>query len=158
ALLNVLSASRYLTVVDELRALVTGRFGTPPAPIDPALERAVALTTDSERDENAAPALHELRERAEGIAASEEELLLLGLFGEDAERLLKAIRVRGRRDEDGLSAVDQTRAERIRELVQIVQETGIGELTIEEEGMRVSVRSTPEQAPSPVSDAPLALP
>lgn len=157
ALLNVLSASRYLTVVDELWALVTGRFGTPPAPIDPALERAVALTTDSERDENAAPALHELRERAEGIAASEEELLLLGLFGEDAERLLKAIRVRGRRDEDGLSAVDQTRAERIRELVQIVQETGIGELTIEEEGMRVSVRSTPD-LPDVASPAPLALP
>src|SRR5581483_2409866 len=134
-----------------------GRFGTPPGPIDPALERAVALTTDSERDENAAPALHELRERAEGIAASEEELLLLGLFGEDAERLLKAIRVRGRRDEDGLSAVDQTRAERIRELVQIVQETGIGELTIEEEGMRVSVRSTPD-LPDVASPAPLALP
>jgi oxaloacetate decarboxylase alpha subunit len=40
--------------------------------------------------------------------------------------------------------------------VRIVQETGIGEVTIEEEGMRVSVRSTAE--PAPVSDAPLALP
>ncbi len=157
ALLNVLSASRYLTVVDELRALVTGRFGTPPAPIDPALRRAVALTADPESEEDAAPALHELRERAEGIAASEEELLLLGLFGEDAERLLKAIRVRGRRDDDGLASVDQTRAERIRELVRIVQETGIGEVTIEEEGMRVSVRSTPD-LPDVSSPAPLALP
>ena len=44
ALLNVLSASRYLTIVDELRALVTGgRFGTPPGPIDPAVRRAVEL-------------------------------------------------------------------------------------------------------------------
>ena len=34
ALLNVLSASRYLTVVDELRALLSGHFGTPPGPID----------------------------------------------------------------------------------------------------------------------------
>ncbi|MGH2977270.1 MAG: hypothetical protein ACRDKC_02705, partial [Gaiellaceae bacterium] len=37
ALLNVLSASRYLTIVDELRALVSGSFGEPPGPIDPAV-------------------------------------------------------------------------------------------------------------------------
>ena len=43
ALLNVLSASRYLVVVDEVRSLVSGAFGTPPAPIDPALERVVQL-------------------------------------------------------------------------------------------------------------------
>lgn len=157
ALLNVLSASRYLAVVDELRALVSGRFGSPPAPVDPALLRAVQLTTDPESDENAAPPLDDVRERAEGIASSEEELLLLGLFGEDAERLLRGIRSRGRRD-DELSGVDQTRAERIRELVRIVQESGIGEVTIEEEGMRVSVRSTPDAPPALVGAAPLAIP
>ena len=90
ALLNVLSASRYLTVVDELRALLSGHFGTPPGPIDPAVQRAVALTADPETEENVAPPLNELREQAEGMAASEEELLLLGLFGEDAENLLRA--------------------------------------------------------------------
>jgi oxaloacetate decarboxylase (Na+ extruding) subunit alpha len=159
ALLNVLSASRYLTVVDELRALVSGRFGTPPAPIDPALARVVSLTTDPESEEDATPGLHELRERAEGIAASEEELLLLGLFGEDAEQLLRTIRGRGRRGDDGLSGVEQARADRIRELVTIVQESGIGEVTIEEGGMRVSVRSTPEPAlTAPAHGAPLALP
>ncbi len=157
ALLNVLSASRYVTVVDELRALVSGRFGTPPAPVDPALLRAVQLTADPDTEENAALPLDDLRERAEGIASSEEELLLLGLFGEDAEQLLRGIRGRGRRD-DELSGVDQTRAERIRELVRIVQESGIGEVTIEEEGMRVSVRSTPDAPPALVGDAPLAMP
>jgi len=159
ALLNVLSASRYLTVVDELRALASGRFGTPPAPVDPALQRALALTADPESEEDVTPPLDELRAQAEGIAASEEELLLLGLFGEDAERLLRAIRDRGRR-EDELSAVEQSRAERIRELVRIVQESGIGEITIEEEGMRVSVRQTPDLLPaSPgVAQAPLAMP
>jgi oxaloacetate decarboxylase alpha subunit len=159
ALVNVLSASRYLTVVDEVRALVTGRLGTPPAPIDPAVERAVALTSDPETEEDVTPHLDELRTRAEGIAASEEELLLLGLFGEDAERLLRGIRSRGRRD-DELSSVGQDRAERIRELVQIVQESGIGEVTVEEEGMRVSVRSTPEspEGATATGEAPLAVP
>jgi oxaloacetate decarboxylase alpha subunit len=156
ALLNVLAASRYLTIVDELRALVSGRFGVPPGPIDPALVRAVELTNDPDSEEDVTPGLSEVRENAEGMAASEEELLLLGLFGEDAERLLLGIRGRASGETDELASVDKARAERIREVVRIVQETGIGEITIEEEGMRVSVRSTPD--PAPTSDAPLALP
>jgi oxaloacetate decarboxylase alpha subunit len=155
ALLNVLSASRYLTIVDELRSLVSGTFGTPPGPIDPAVQRAVELTNDPESEEDVAPRLSEVRENAEGMAASEEELLLLGLFGEDAERLLLGIRGRARGDSDELASVDKMRAERIREVVRIVQETGIGEVTIEEDGMRVSVRSSAETVPS---DAPLGLP
>ena len=42
-------------------------------------------------------------------------------------------------------------------MVRIVQESNIGELTIEEDGMRVSVRATPD-APAAVSQAPLAIP
>jgi len=159
ALLNVLSASRYLTVVDELRALLTGRFGTPPGPIDAAVARAIELTADPETEEDVAPTLSEVRADAEGMAASEEELLLLGLFGGDAERLLRNIRGRTSRGDDELAAVDKARADRIREVVQIVQDSGIGEVTIEEAGMRVSVRSSAE-APvaAAASEAPLALP
>jgi oxaloacetate decarboxylase alpha subunit len=159
AILNVLSASRYLTIVDELRALVTGYFGEPPEPIDPAVVRAVELTHDPETQEDVVAPLSEIREQAEGMAASEEELLLLGLFGEDAERLLRGIRGRASADDDELAAVDKARADRIREVVRIVQETGIGEVTIEESGMRVSVRATADApAGGPPSQAPLALP
>ena len=158
ALLNVLSASRYLTIVDELRSLVSGRFGTPPEPIDPAVVRAVELTHDPESAEDVTPSLKELREDAEGMAASEEELLLIGLFGADAERLLQNIRGRTSSDENGLASVDKARSERIREIVRIVQDTGIGEVTIEEAGMRVSVRATSETPTEPISQSPLALP
>jgi oxaloacetate decarboxylase (Na+ extruding) subunit alpha len=158
ALLNVLAASRYLTIVDELRALVSGFFGTPPEPIDPALARAVELTHDPDSTEDIVAPLSELRAQAEGIASSEEELLLLGLFGEDAEQLLQAIRGRGSRDEDELAGVDRARADRIREVVRIVQETGIGEVTIEEEGMRVSVRATPGGTTGAPAAPPLSLP
>jgi oxaloacetate decarboxylase alpha subunit len=158
ALLNVLSASRYLVVLDELRSLVAGAFGAPPAPIDPALERVVQLTADPESEEDVTPPLDEVRERAGGVATSEEELLLLGLFGEDAEKLLRGIRNRGRKNDD-LAGVGEERAKRIQEIVQIVQESGIGELTIEEDGMRISVRSTPDlPAGAGPGDAPLAVP
>jgi len=159
ALLNVLSASRYLTIVDELRSLVTGFFGEPPEPIDPAVRRAVELTHDPDTQEDVVAPLSELRANAEGMAASEEELLLIGLFGEDAERLLRAIRGRATADESQAAGVDKARTDRIRELVRIVQDTNIGEVTIEEGGMRVSVRSTAEAPPaSDVPVAPLALP
>jgi oxaloacetate decarboxylase alpha subunit len=159
--LNVLSASRYSVVVDEVRRLVTGALGTPPAPIDKKVERAIALTADPESSEDTmALGLQEVRAQAEGLASSEEELLLLGMFGADAEPLLRTIRGRSSGDETlAVGGVDQARAERIRELVRIVQETGIGEVTIEEAGMRVSVRRTEERAPVPVSEvAPLAVP
>jgi oxaloacetate decarboxylase alpha subunit len=144
ALLHVLSASRYQTVVDELRSLIEGRYGSPPGPIDAAVKRAVALSGGAPEEETPVD-LDSLRAEAEGLASSEEELLLLALFGEEAEPLLKTIRGRASRDES-LSAggVDQARAERIREIVRIVQESGVGEVTIEEAGMRVSVRRTPE--------------
>jgi oxaloacetate decarboxylase alpha subunit len=158
AIINVLAASRYLVVVDEVRSLVTGAFGSPPAPIDPALERVVQLTADPESEEDVTPPLDEVRERAGDFATSEEELLLLGLFGEDAEKLLRGIRGRGRR-EDELAGVGEDRAQRIQEIVRIVQESGIGEVTIEEDGMRISVRSTPDlPLGTGPGEAPLAVP
>lgn len=163
ALLNVLTANRYSTMVDELRDLVTGGFGRTPGPVDEALRRAVEhFGVDG--DEPAAD-LEEVREEAEGLASSEEELLLLALFGDEAEPLLRAIRERSGGEESlAAGGVDQARQERIREVVRIVQETGIGEITIEEDGMRVSVRRTaepqyvaqPAAALAPAGDAPLA--
>jgi oxaloacetate decarboxylase alpha subunit len=159
ALLNVLSASRYTVVVDELRSLVEGRLGTTPAPIEKSIERIVSLTSDPESAEDStAPPLQEVRAQAEGLASSEEELLLLGLFGDSAEPLLRTIRGRSSGDESlTAGGVDQARAERIRELVRIVQETGIGEVTIEEAGMRVPVRRTEDREPAAARlESPLA--
>jgi oxaloacetate decarboxylase alpha subunit len=143
ALVNVLGANRYATLVDEFRDLVLGRFGRTPGPLDPALVRAVELLGDGAPAESLD--MDALRESAKGLAASEEELLLLALFPADAERLLRSIRHRSTGEESlAASGVDRTRAQQIREVVRIVQETGIGEITIEEQGMRVSVRRTPD--------------
>jgi oxaloacetate decarboxylase (Na+ extruding) subunit alpha len=148
AIVHVLSASRYQTVVDELRALFDGRFGTPPGPIDPTVQRAVSLVSQGVEEDGPAPDLDAIRRDAAGLAASEEELLLLALFGEAAEPLLRAIRDRRSGEESLLGGgVDQTRAERIREIVRIVQDTGIAEITVEEEGTRVSVRRTEDRVP-----------
>ena len=148
AIVHVLSATRYQTVVDELRDLLQGRFGTPPGQIDATVQRAVALVAGDAEPADEPVVLDDVRDEAKGLAASEEELLLLALFGEEAEPLLRAIRDRSSGEDSLLSGgVDQTRAERIREVVRIVQETGIAEIAVEEEGTRVSVRRTEEPAP-----------
>jgi oxaloacetate decarboxylase (Na+ extruding) subunit alpha len=141
ALVNVLGANRYSPIVDELRDLVSGRFGRTPGPIDPALARAVDLLPPG--DEQPPLDLAELREEAKGLAASEEELLLLALFGSEAEALLRSIRERSSSDDPVAdTSVQRDREEQIRTVVRIVQETGIGEITVEEEGTRISVRQS----------------
>ena len=96
------------------------------------------------------PSAEDVREAAEGLAASEEDLVLLAMFGEEAETMLQTIRQRHSRESSLLAGdVDATRAERIRELVRIVQESGVGEIEIEDEGMRVSVRRAEEAATPP---------
>jgi oxaloacetate decarboxylase alpha subunit len=160
ALVHVLSARRYQVVVDELRALFRGDFGKPPAEFDPTAKRAIELLSDGGALEQPAADLDEIRDDARGLAASDEELLLLALFGDEAEALLHAVRGRAKGDEGLAGTVDQSRAERIRELVRIVQESGVAEIAVEEAGMRVSVRrreeaeAAPAPAPAPSTPTP----
>ena len=155
ALIHVLSARRYGTVVDEFRSLVQGVYGRTPSEIDPTVARAVALLADGLPLDDDPPSAEDVRAEAEGLAASEEELVLIALFGEEAEALLHSIRARHSRDDSLAAGVDQTRAERIRELVRIVQESGVAEVEIEDDGMRVSVRRAETPAPLQLI-APLA--
>jgi len=144
ALVHVLSAERYQTVVDELKALIAGHFGSPPAAVDPVVERAVALIGGEPPEEEPLD-VEAAKVAGEGLATSDEELCLLALFGEDAEPLLHTIRGRGRRDDDEAGGQEPSRSERIREIVRIVQDSGVQEVTIEDAGMRVTVRRSDER-------------
>jgi oxaloacetate decarboxylase alpha subunit len=157
ALLHVLSAQRWRFVVDELRDLVEGRYGSPPREIDSTVRRAVELLGDGvDEPEDVPEALDELRDDAKGLASSEEELLLLALYGEDAEPLLRSVRGRGRREDSEPAGLTPGEAERLREIIRVVQESGIAEVTIEEGEMRVTVRRSDEVAGAPV--APVVVP
>src|SRR5437868_5637881 len=129
AIVNVLGANRYGTLVDEFRNLVSGRFGHTPGPIDPALARAVERLGGGA--DEAPLDMEALRESAKGLASSEEELLLLALFPGEAEGLLRAIRQRATGDETAAAqGVDRTREQQIRDVVRIVQETGVREIHV----------------------------
>ena len=151
AMSNVLFASRYGQVSDEFQMLIEGGYGETPAPIDDAVVRVVGLRGRLPRPASEdPPSVEDVAGEAGDLAASEEDLVLLAMFGEQARTLLETIRAR----HSGTASlivgdVDATRAERIRELVKIVQESGVGEIEIEDEGMRVSVRRA-DESPAPV--------
>ena len=157
ALIHVLSARRYGTVVDEFRALVQGRYGSPPAKVDPTVARAVRLLSDGIPFDDDPPTAEDVRQEAEGLAASEEELVLIALFGEEAEALLRTIRARATREDFGTPTLEKSREQTIRELVRIVQESGVAEVEIEDEGMRVSVKRSEDKPELDIGTAaPLA--
>jgi oxaloacetate decarboxylase alpha subunit len=158
ALLNILSAKRYGTVLDEFRQLVVGGYGTTPAPIEPEVASAVATVSAGVAAlDDDPPSEEDVLEAAAGLAASEEDMVLIALFGTEAETLLQTIRQRHSREASLLQGdIEATRAERIRELVKIVQESGVGEIEIEDEGMRVSVKRADDVAPAPAAAAPAA--
>jgi oxaloacetate decarboxylase alpha subunit len=152
ALIHVLSAQRWQIVVDELRDLVEGRWGRPPGEVNAGVARTVKLLGEGAERVHSAPAeLDELRASAAGMAASEEELLLLALFPGPAEALLQAIRARGQREASEGAGLGRSESERLRDLIRVVQESGIGELTIEEGEWRVTVRKTPEPGEAAVT-------
>jgi oxaloacetate decarboxylase alpha subunit len=145
ALLHVLEARRYGSVIDEFRELVQGGYGVTPESIDATVERAVELLAPRRQLAEDPVTTEDVREQAEGLAASEEELVLIAMFGSEAEELLRVIRARHDRGSVLVAEdADAERGERIRELVKIVQESGVGEIEIEDEGMRVSVRRADE--------------
>jgi oxaloacetate decarboxylase (Na+ extruding) subunit alpha len=145
ALSHVLEARRYGTVIDEFRALVQGTYGKTPEAIEPEVERAIAQLPPRPALDDEPLTAEDVRERSEGLAASEEELVLIAMFGAKAEELLKRIRARHSGETVFVQEdADAERGERIRELVKIVQESGVGEIEIEDEGMRVSVRRADE--------------
>ena len=114
AVTHVLTARRWAEVSDEMRLLLSGAYGTPPRPFAPeALVHATELPPLPEPD------MDDLRSQAGGVG-SEEDLLLLALFGEDAARLLEGLRGRGDSDTRP-EAGEGVQSDRIRELIRLVE-------------------------------------
>jgi oxaloacetate decarboxylase (Na+ extruding) subunit alpha len=148
AVTHVLTARRWAEVSDEMRALLSGAYGDPPLPFAAeAAAHATQMPTEPGLD------MDDLRSQAGG-AGSEEDLLLLALFGDAAARLLENLRGRGG-ESSSREGIDSSQSERIRELVRLVEGSDVGELTVEDGPLRITVRKQ-EERPPPVVVAPQA--
>ena len=158
AVRHVLSARRWVEVSGDMGEYLSGVYGNPPQEIAP---EAAAHAGSGEIEQ---PSQHDLEvARAEGLAASEEDLLLVALFGEDAHRLLLTLRNRGERDDIVRDGLERTQSERIRELIEMVEGSEVGELTLEDAGVRITVKKQEQRAAAPAArglagEAPVAAP
>ena len=152
AVRHVLSARRWDEVSPDMRDYLSGIYGNPPQAIAP--EAAVHADLNAAVDPS--PDLDQMR--AEGVAASEEDLLLVALFGDDASRLLATLRGRGDREDAQRDGLERSQSERIRELIEMVERSDVGELTVEDAGVRITVRRQDDRALAPVAATPAVAP
>jgi oxaloacetate decarboxylase alpha subunit len=163
---HVLSGARWDHMTEEMRQLILGEWGQTPGPIAEEATTA-ARRQESARDEIEVPGIDEARAQADGIASSEEELCLVALFGDDARALLERVRGRDFPNAAMLRTPQPQEAERVRQLVQILEDSGASELTIEDGPTKITVRkqddrpapvyvAAPGGAPAAVETAPAA--
>lgn len=166
AVFNVLTGKRWSVVSKEMKDYLCGYYGKAPGPIkQEVLDKVVG---DSERlDPSVAPGslvtttFDEVAEEIGDLAKTEEDVLMYALFPNEARTYLSKHRTIEHVDfllEEESSQTkedDYVDINQIRELVRVAEESGVGEITVEEEGARISVRM-PGFAPA--GAAPAAQP
>ena len=106
----------------------------------------------------------EVAEEIGDLAKSEEDVLMYALFPNEARTYLSKHRTSERVDfmleqeSSGTKEDDYVDINQIRELVKVAEESGVGEIVVEEEGVRIAVRMPGQiaSAPAPAVAAPAA--
>ncbi len=162
AVLNVLTGKRWAIIPDEMKRYVKGLYGRAPGPIDKDIQTKIL---GDEKPITCRPA-DLITEKFEDyvkvvgdLAKNEEDVLTYALFPNEARRYLEAHlegaekavfmmseEVRAVK-EDGYMDVNQ-----VRELVKLLEESDVSEVTVEENGVKISVRKgSPLAAESPAA-------
>lgn len=167
AVFNVLTGKRWSVVSKEMKDYICGYYGKAPGPMDQ--ETVAKVVGDSQvLDPDVAPGslvtttFAELEEEIGDLAKSEEDVLMYALFPNEARTYLSKHRTSEKVDFLLEEESSQTKEEdyvdinQIRELVRVAEESGVGEIVVEEEGARISVRMPGAMCAAPA--APAAVP
>ena len=151
AVFNVLTGKRWSVISKEMKDYICGFYGKAPGRMDPAI---VAKVTDGQEilDPDVAPGTlvtttyEEVAAEIGDLARSEEDVLMYALFPNEARTYLSKHRTSEKVDfmleqeSSGTKEDDYVDINQIRQLAELVQESGIGEIVVEEEGVRVAIR------------------
>jgi oxaloacetate decarboxylase alpha subunit len=171
AVLNVLTGKRWGVVPNEMKDYIRGLYGKAPGPMAPevvarALGDEKPLPVDVRPGSMAVGSYEQAEAEIGDLARSEEDVLMYALFPNEAMTYLtkhkegaeKAVfMLSGELDtcrEDESVDVNQ-----IRELIRVVEASEIGEVIVEENGAKITVRKggvivTTAQAAEPAKAAP----
>ncbi len=176
AVLNVLSGHRWHIVPDEMKAYLRGMYGAAPGTIaSDVLERVL----DGEELIEGRPAdsltetLADYRAEIGELARGEEDVLSYALFPSSARTYLEKHYIGPEDDVFGMqggdlfssaptaTGLDASSEDRVREILEIVEESDITELIIEEDDLKVTIRkagAAPAVAPAAPAAAPAEVP
>lgn len=169
AVFNVLTGKRWGIVSKEMKDYICGYYGKAPGPIDPEVQAKVVNAGDI-LDPSVAPGslvtttYDELVEEIGDLAQSEEDVLMYAMFPNEARMYLSKHRSSEKTDFLLETESSQTKEEdyvdinQIRELVKVAEESGVGEIVVEEEGARIAVRMPSAVAAAPAAPAIAAAP
>lgn len=179
AVFNVLTGKRWSVVSKEMKDYICGYYGKAPGPMSPEVVNRVVGESDIMLDPDVAPGslvtttFAELEEEIGDLAKTEEDVLMYALFPNEARTYLSKHRTSEKVDflleeeSSNTKEDDYVDINQIRELVRVAEESGVGEIVVEEEGARIAVRmpgavaaapAAPVAAAAPAAAAPAAAP
>ncbi|MEG0072187.1 MAG: acetyl-CoA carboxylase biotin carboxyl carrier protein [Raoultibacter sp.] len=166
AVFNVLTGKRWSVVSKEMKDYICGYYGKAPGPMNKDI--VAKVVGDSQRlDPDVAPGslitatYEQMRDEIGDLAKTEEDVLMYALFPNEARTYLSKHRTSEKVDfmleqeSSGTKEDDYVDINQIRELVRVAEESGVGEIVVEEEGMRIAVRM-PGSMASEAGAAPVA--
>jgi oxaloacetate decarboxylase (Na+ extruding) subunit alpha len=171
AVFNVLTGKRWSVVSSEMKDYLMGYYGKAPGPLDMDIVKKVLgdaemLPPDIAPGSLVTTTYDEVAAEIGDLAKSEEDVIMYALFPNEARTYLSKHRTEEKtafclEEESSLTKEeDYMDINQIRELTRIVEESGVGEITVEEAGMKITIRRPGEGAMAPVvaaSAAPAAV-
>lgn len=158
AVLNVLTGKRWSVVSTEMKDYVGGYYGKAPGPLNKDIVKkvlgdAVPLDDTTPPSSLVTTTYADIVEEAGSLAQSEEDVLMWALFPNEARTYLSKHRTSEKTsfllEEESSNTKEEQNVDinQIKELIRAVEESGIGEVTVEEAGTKITVRA-PGQAGS----------
>ncbi|MDR2106656.1 MAG: acetyl-CoA carboxylase biotin carboxyl carrier protein, partial [Coriobacteriales bacterium] len=165
AVLNVLTGKRWSVVSSEMKDYIGGYYGKAPGPLNREIVKKVlgdSTPLDSETPPSSlvTTTYDEVAEEAGELARSEEDVLMWALFPNEARTYLSKHRTSEKttfllREESSNTKEEQNvDINQIKELIRAVEESGVGEVTVEEAGTKITIRA-PGQVPDAFGVAPV---
>ena len=166
AVFNVLTGKRWSVISKEMKDYICGYYGKAPGRMDPKVVEKVAKNSEI-LDPGVAPGslvtttYEDLKEEIGDLAQTEEDVLMYALFPNEARTYLSKHRTSERVDflleqeSSRTKEEDYVDINQIRELVKVAEESGVGEIVVEEEGVRIAVRMPGEVQPQAAVAVPV---
>ena len=165
AVFNVLTGKRWSVVSKEMKDYICGYYGKAPGRMDEEIVKKVVgdsqiLPPDVAPGSLVTTTYDEVAKEIGDLAKNEEDVLMYALFPNEARtylskhRTAESVNFLLEQESSGTKEDDYVDINQIRELTELVKESGVGEIVVEEEGMRIAVRMP--SAAAAVVAAPVA--